>query len=96
MLLLPYLRHLTELTVRYSEHYPFDEGYPLPRSLRTIRLLHSPEMMLALGTLPPHLTFLTTGAVKSMPLPAGVLPNSLHACVSAAAEGAHSACFLEC
>ena len=78
MRLLPYLQHLTELTIRHDKRWrPFDDKYPLPHSLRTLHLLDSPGLMLEADTLPPRLTSLSLGAIKNESLSAGVLPQSL-------------------
>jgi len=78
MRLLPYLQHLTELTIRHDKRYrPFGKKYPLPHSLRTLHLLNSPDLMLEPDTLPPRLTSLSLGAIKNAPLSPGVLPQSL-------------------
>jgi len=75
--LLPYLQHLTELTIAYDKYKPFDKKNPLPASLRTLHLLNSPDLSLKANTLPPRLTSLSLSAVRNTPLPAGVLPESL-------------------
>ena len=74
--LLRYLQHVTELSVMYSKDYPVKK-YPLPRSLRALRLYDSPELDLEPDTLPPSLTWLSLGTIKTAPLPVGVLPQSL-------------------
>ena len=75
--LLPHLKHLTELEVRSYEHNVLGKQWPLPHSLRTLRLRNSRFLTLTPDTLPPHLTSLTLGAVKDTLLPLGVLPQSL-------------------
>ena len=75
--LLPYLQHLTELTTAHHKRWSLGTGNPLPRSLRTLRLLNSPDLLLEPDTLPPHLTSLSLSAIKHTQLPVGVLPQSL-------------------
>ena len=75
--LLPYLQHLTELVITYRKNKPFGKKYPLPHSLRTLRVLSSPDLTLKADTLPTRLTALTLSAVKNAPLSVGVLPQSL-------------------
>ena len=77
MRLLPYLQHLTELATEYDKDRPFGKKYPLPATLRTLRLLDSPDLELTADTLPPGLTSLTLGAVKNRPPLVGALPQSL-------------------
>ena len=78
MQLLPCLQHLTELTTAYDKKRPFGtKNYPLPRSLRTLTLENSPDFELKSDTLPPRLTSLSLSVIKSMPLPVGVLSQSL-------------------
>ncbi len=72
-----YLQHLTELTTAYDKKDRPFELYPLPRSLLTLRLLHSPDLVLTPHTLPPRLTMLSLSKINNMPLRAGVLPRSL-------------------
>ena len=77
--LLPYLRHVTELSIMCSEK---DEHclskQPLPPSLRQFWLYPSHSFILQPGWLPPRLTYLSLSAIHNMtPLPAGVLPSSL-------------------
>ena len=75
--LLRYLQHVTELTVVHRKNRPIGRKYPLPHSLRTLRLNSSPDLVLDADTLPPSLTSLSLSEVNSVPLPAGVLPQSL-------------------
>jgi len=76
--LLPYLQHLTELTIRHDmKDKPIGAKYPLPHSLRTLRLVNSPDLVLEPHTLPPRLTSLSLGSIKNDSLPIGVLPESL-------------------
>ena len=75
--LLWYLQHLTELTTMYAKSKPFRKVSPLPRSLHTLQLYSSPDVTLTREMLPPRLISLSMGAVKNMPLPVGVLPQSL-------------------
>ena len=76
--LLRYLQHVTELSVMYSKDYPVKK-YPLPRSLRALRLYDSEhdDIVLKPDTLPPSLTSLLVGKIKNELLPVGVLPQSL-------------------
>ena len=77
--LLPYLQHLTELSIAYDkdEERFVSSNNPLPHSLRTMRLLASPDLVLLSTTLPPHLTSLSLSTLKDWRLPVGVLPASL-------------------
>ena len=75
--LLRYLQHVMELETWSSETYAIGKQYTLPRSLRTLRLLNSPDLTLEPDTLPPHLTSLSLSAVKNKTLLTGVLPQSL-------------------
>ena len=75
--LLPFLQHLTELTIAYDKDRPFGKKNPLPRSLRSLHLTNSPDLLLDTDTLPPRLKSLSLSAVKNAPVPAGVLPQSL-------------------
>ena len=74
---LPYLQHLTELTIAYDKYAPFSQKYPLPQSVRTLRLNASPELELKPDMLPPRLTSLSLSKIKNTPLLPGVLPTSL-------------------
>jgi len=76
--LLPYLQHVTELTIAYDKQdRPFGKKRPLPPSLRTLRLLDSRDLKLTAETLPPRLTSLTVGAVQNAWRLCDVLPESL-------------------
>ena len=75
--LLQHVPHLTELTMCGQGEWPPGRRYALPRSLRTLQLNSSPQLTVTRDTLPPRLTSLSLGAVANMPLPAGVLPQSL-------------------
>ena len=76
--LLPYLRHLTELTITCDdEHNRLDSKHPLPQSLHTLRINDSPRFTAKPDMLPLRLTSLSLGAIQNTPLPAGVLPHSL-------------------
>ena len=79
--LLPYLQHLTDLSLTCITFGDKDEQlgrkHRLPDSLRSLRLNASPHFTLQPNTLPPRLTSLSLGAIKNTPLPAGVLPESL-------------------
>ena len=78
MRLLPYLRHLTELTITCDDkHRRLGNKYRLPQSLHTLRLNASPRFTLTADMLPPRLTSLSLSAIKNTPLPVRVLPASL-------------------
>ena len=74
---LQYLQHLTEVTVCWERNWPLGHKYTLPHSLRALQLNSSPDLVIKHSTLPPHLTSLAISAVANMPLPAGLLPQSL-------------------
>ena len=75
--LLPYLQHLTELTIAYDKDRPFGKKNPLPQTLRTLHLTNSPDLLLDTNTLPLRLTSLSLGTIKNKTLPVGVLPQTL-------------------
>ena len=77
--LLPYLRHVTELTIVCSDKdQRLISTSQLPHSLRTLHLTPARSFDLEHGWLPPRLSTLSLCAIKNMtPLPAGVLPPSL-------------------
>ena len=75
--LLPFLQHLTSLSIAYDKRRPFGGRYPLPRSVHTLLLFDSRDLFLTPHTLPPRLTTLSVGRLGSNTLPASMLPPSL-------------------
>ena len=75
--LLPYLQHLTELSIAYGKRRPLSKQYLLPRWLLTRCLDSKPIHFLRPDTLPPCLRTLSLSVLKNLLLPAGVLPQSL-------------------
>ena len=71
-----YLQHVTDMATIHLESAPFSK-YPLPRSLRSLQVFPSPDLILEPDTLPPQLTSLSLWQISSTPLHAGVLPQSL-------------------